>query len=62
LGFSHTGKPPKQDSEGNMLATRNTITSISIGLTTVEAWAALHVIIFIKEIWMYDIILEGDAK
>jgi hypothetical protein len=45
-----------------MLATRNTITSFSIDLTTVEAWAALDVIIFIKEIWMYDIILEGDAK
>jgi hypothetical protein len=26
-----------------------------------EAWAALHAIIFVKEVGMFDIILEGDA-
>jgi len=26
-----------------------------------EAWAALHAIIFVKKIWMFDIIFEGDA-
>jgi hypothetical protein len=27
----------------------------------VEAWATLHAVIFIKEIWMFNIIFEGDA-
>jgi ribonuclease HI len=27
-----------------------------------EAWAALHAFIFVKEIGMFNIILEGDAK
>jgi hypothetical protein len=26
-----------------------------------EEWTALHAIIFDKEIWMFDIIFEGDA-
>lgn len=50
------------DSAGNVLAARSVTTSILIDPTIAEAWAALHAIIFVKEIGMFDIILEGDAK
>jgi hypothetical protein len=49
------------DNEGIVLAARSTTLSISIDPTLAEAWATLHAILFIKEIGMFDILLEGDV-
>jgi hypothetical protein len=50
-----------RDSKGNVLATRSTTISISIDPAMAETWATLHVVMFINEIEIFDIIIEGDA-
>jgi len=50
-----------QDSKRNVLAARSTTLYISIDPAMTEEWATLHVVMFIKEIEIFDIIIEGDA-
>lgn len=51
-----------QDSEGFILAGHSSTQTICVDLTMAEAWIALQVVIFSKDIGLFDIILEGDAK
>jgi hypothetical protein len=51
-----------QDIEGFILAARSSTHTICVDPTMVEAWIALQAVIFSKDIGLYDIILEGDAK
>jgi hypothetical protein len=43
------------------LADCNTTHYLAADPTMVEVWAALHAVIFSKEVGLFDILLEGDA-
>lgn len=50
-----------RDSKGRVLVARSSSKPVCIEPVMAESWAGLHVVLFCKEIGLFDIVAEGDA-